>query len=322
MAYSLRKIQMVITTLVIMAIGTVQGRDGSSTSSAGCGEACAPKCCCPDSCGQFFANAQLLYLRAFEGGLSSVCDSTHITDSTEDGILTSRLKSKNHDPDFKWNLGFRVGAGYEFADSNCDIGAYWTHFDSHTGNENHKNGHKWKINFNVVDVLYRCDCGCSSCFVLTPFGGLRYASIDQKLRTNFLSTMDTSFIVSKGNSKEDFLGIGPLFGIDGDWDVGCGFSLYGNISAAVLYGRFHGRSNQTDQFNTGININHLRKHIEACQAVVDSGFGVRWKTCFCEDKLLVLQLGVEQHRYFNHNQFCGYGDLSLDGASLAINITF
>ena len=77
--------------------------------------------------GQICLSADVLYLRAFEGGLSSVCDSTHITESVVDGTLISRLNGKNHDPDFRWNVGYRIGIGYEFADSDCGIGAYWTH---------------------------------------------------------------------------------------------------------------------------------------------------------------------------------------------------
>jgi hypothetical protein len=321
MVYSLRKIQMAVATLAMAATGFLHGDYDISTSRDSCEESCAPESCCFDSCGQFFLEADLLYLRAFEGGLSNACDNTHIIDSEVNGTVISRLKGKAHDPDFKWNLGFRVGAGYEFADSSCGIGAYWTHYNSHTSGE-----HNWKVDFDVVDVLYGCEYYVSNCFALIPFGGLRYAQIDQRLHTHHISTITseagTDDIRSRGRLKEDFFGIGPLFGIEGDWDVTCGFSLYGNISIAVLYGNFHVKSNHTDEFNTGININHLRKHIQACQAVLDLGLGVRWQTCFCEDKFLVLQLGLEQHRYFNHNQFCGYGDLVLDGVSLGIGLVY
>ena len=49
---------------------------------------------------------------------------------------------------------------------------------------------------------------------------------------------------------------------------------------------------------------------------------LRWKTCFCKNSFLILQLGLEHHRYFNHNQFCGYGDLSLDGVSFSAAILY
>ena len=180
----------------------------------------------------------------------------------------------------------------------------------------------WKLHFDVVDAVYGCQCDWSSCLALTPYGGLRYAKIDQKLRTDFVSYHNRSPIHSTGYSKENFSGLGPVIGVDCDWNLGCGFSLYGDLSGAILYGRFHVRSNHIDLFDTGVNITHLRSHIHACQPVLDVGLGVRWRTCLCDDKLLIVQLGVEEHRYFNHNQFCGYGDLSLDGVSLAVGIQF
>lgn len=332
MAYSLKKIQIALTTLVMITAGNV--------SSAPYGEACLPETCCSCSCGEFFVEAELLYLRAYEGGLSSVCDSTEISNFNQHGKRISKLTGKAHDPDFDWNAGFRVGAGYQFADSRCAIGAFWTHFDSNSsGGKHNRNEHRWKINFDAVDVLYGCELDLYSCFTLTPFGGLKYAYIDQKLHTHFLSTTNrdssssssssssscsgcASNTRSTGKIRQEFYGIGPLIGLDGDWNVGCGFSLYGNISLAILYGTFHVRSHGTDEFRHGTNINHTRRHTDACQTVVDAGLGVRWKTCICNNMPLVVQLGLEHHQYFNQNQFCSYGDLSLDGGSLLVGIGF
>ncbi len=317
MTYSLQKIQIAMTTLAVTAIGSVQGEDLLVICCEE--EICAPEPCCCGPYGHFFGNAGLLYLRAFEGGLSSPCDQTHIIDSNQNGLLVSRLQGNGNEPDFNWNLGFRIGVGYEFADSSCRIGAYWTHYNSHG---------RWKIDFDVVDVLFSCECDLSTCCVaLIPFGGLRGANIDQKFRTHLVSrvqsvTGEETHTFSRGNFKEEFFGIGPLFGIEGVWDLFCQFSLYGDISLSFLYGTFNVRSDQTDEFATGKNINHLRNHTQACQTVLDAGFGVRWKAQFCHDRFLMLQLGLEQHLYFNQNQFYGYGDLSINGVSFAIGFEY
>jgi hypothetical protein len=283
-------------------------------------EECTPAPCCKERCGGFFLDAGVLYLRAFEGGLSSACDSTQIIDTTEGDVVVSELRGKNHDFDFKWNTGFTVGAGYEFDNNSC-IGAFWTNYNSRSSGGRKENQHHWKINFNVVDVLYCYESSWSN-FALIPYGGLRYARIDQHLRTHFLNTVNAITNSSHGHSREDFSGWGPLFGLEGNWDMGCGFSLYGNVSGSVLFGKFRVRTNSAEVFDTGINRNHLRKNNQACQPVVDIGFGVRWMTSFCNDMILVLQLGLEEHRYFNHNQLCSYGDLSLDGGSFTVGIEF
>ncbi len=327
MAYSLRKIQMAILALVITATGSLQGND-DILASRGCYEApCIPAECCYDPgsypcCCRFFVDACLLYFRAFEGGLSSPCDSTQITDSTVGDVLVSTLHGDSHDPNFDWNLGFRIGAGYEFANSNCDIGAYWTRYHAQTCNQNGQNAHNWKIDFDVLDVVFSCACDWRSCFAVIPFVGLRYASIDQRLRTNLVSTVDGTSFTSTGNSKEDFYGVGPLFGIEGDVGIGCGLNLYGFGSVGVLYGRFHVRSNETEEVSTGIEVNYLRKCSLYCEPVFDAGVGIGWETCFCNNMLVIFQLGFEHHQYFNQNQFCSYGDLSLDGISLCVGIEF
>ena len=318
---SFRKLQMLLAITGIAVAGNVQGSIDTSGFGGSCEESC-PVSCCSDSCGRFFLDAGLLYLRAYEGGLANVCDSTHTWDSDESTLVISRLKGRSHDPDFDWNLGFRVGAGYEMPDCNCGVGAFWTHYHSHNHGHSHDNGSSWKLDFDVVDLLYSCPFDCSSCFTFTPYGGIRFANIDQKLHSRFLSTHNGDSIHSRGDLKEEFVGIGPMFGIDGSWGIGCGLSLYGNISAAALYGRFHVKADRTVDFHTGTNYSRLRKHICASQLALDTGFGVRWRTCFCCDKVLVLQLGLEQHRYFNLNQFCGYGDLSLDGVSLSAHFLY
>lgn len=297
---------MMITAAVITATQATHAYD-----------CCEPDPCCPESCGQIFLDAEALYLRAYEGGISSVCDITTTTNSIEDGILVSRLTGRGHDPDFKWNWGYRIGAGYKFADSDCGIRAYWTHFDANTGG----NSYRWKVDFNVVDLVYRCDSEWSACTTLSPYAGIRYANINQRLHTNFVSIDSALPITSNGRIKQDFSGVGPLIGLEGNFGMQYGFSIYGNVSVALLYGTSRIHSDSSEAFNTGINLNHLRNNNDAYQYVVDAGLGIRYKACFC-DQTLVVQLGLEDHRYFNHNQFCNYGDLSLDGVSLGISLDY
>lgn len=315
--------KIIIASLALAAVNTVQGDD--STCFGGTREVCYVEepCNTQCSCGTLYIGGQLLYLRAFEGGLSSVCDGAEIVNSTVDGVPVSTLIGRNHDPDFKWNPGYRVGVGYEFADSSCGMGVSWTHFTSHSGSGSDENERRWNIHFDVVDAVFACESDWSNCFTLTPFGGIKCAKINQKLHTNFINTIDgATSSTATGTLHEDFKGIGPLFGVEGDWRLGCGISLYGNISIAALYGTYHVRADQNEVFTGVTNIDHLRRKTQACQAVVDAGFGIRWTTCLCGDNDLTVQLGVETHRYFNHNQFCGYGDLSLDGVTLGLGFGF
>lgn len=318
MFYTYKKL-VSVTALMLSATTLLHRSDAVANSF--CEETCAPQCCCPDSCGEFFFGAEFLYFRAYEGGLSSPCDRTCVSNSVEDGVLVSRLNGSSHDPDFDWNPGFRIGLGYGFAENNLDLGVFWTNYNSHTNRGGNRNRIHWNLDYNVVDVIASCEYDWSACCSFIPYGGVKYARIHQKLHNRFVSYEDRSSFPSRSRSKEDFYGFGPLFGIAGDAPIGCGFSVYGNISVAILYGSFDVHSKSRDVFDTGINENRLRSHLTACQPVVDAGFGVRWNTCVCGNEVW-LQAGLEQHRYFNHNQICGYGDLSLDGASLALGLKY
>ncbi len=316
----IRKVEIGIAIVAVTITGTIQGYDECATSQAGCQTPCAPVCC-PRDCGTYFLEAEVLFLRPSEGGLASVCDSTTTTDTTIGGVTYSTLDGTGRDPRFDWDWGFRIGAGYEFPCSPCDIGVYWTHLNSCTGRGSTGNDHRWKIDFDYVDVLFSCSYYVSPCFVLTPFGGLRWANIDQKLRTNFITTVDGTSTLSTGSAKDDFWGVGPLVGVDGEWAIGCGCSFYGDIDIGILYGRFHTKSNSTDVTATIIDFDNVRMRSQAIQFVLDAGAGIRYRTCVC-CMPLVFQLGLEHHQYFNQNRFCGYGDLYIDGVSLGVGLSY
>lgn len=331
MSYFSKKVQSAITSfafLVSPLAGYAEGPIASPCEQ----DCCTTEPCCTESCGNLFVSADLLYWRASVNGLTSVCDNATITETEENGLIISRLKGKAKDPHFNWNPGYRIGLGYAPECRQWFLGAYWTHFNSNS----HRNGGRhrklhWKIDFDVIDVLAGYKFNLAPCFDLWLFGGLRGAMIDQRLKTNFHDSRSSDSIFSLESSsstfashsraKEKFRGIGPLVGVEGEWGIGCNFSLYADASVGFLFGSFHVRSRNQEVFETGINFNHTTRSSQSCQTVVDAGVGIRWYKCFC-DRLFLLQLGLEHHCYYNQNQFCGYGDLSFDGANLTLGFGY
>jgi hypothetical protein len=344
MAYALKKIHVAITALLLTVVGQVHGDYGHTSNSGECENSCP----CAPACGKGFISADLLYWRAFEGGLDEcfpVKDTDYISSS---GDIISKFRGRGQDPRFKWDPGFRLGAGYEFA-SGWDVAVFWTRFHSsssrhHRNQYEFTNSHKlrWKLDFEIVDVIAgrEFDLGCS--FALFGFGGLRGARINQKVHTNFSGPVDdisvsssasfitdvistssstSEFTTSTVHGKNKFEGIGPLIGIEADWKFGRGFSLYANASVAVLYGDFRVRFNEESEFIDGADFTKIKRNLEGCQAVVDAGLGIRWQTNFFS-KIVWLQLGLEHHRYFNQNRLGSYGDLCLDGANFSAGFAF
>lgn len=266
----------------------------------------------------FFLEAEALYLRAYQGGLSSPCDSVDIVDATVGSVVITTETGTGHEPRFKWNPGFRLGVGYDFGDNISNARLFWTHLDSKTGG----NSMNWKLDYNVVDLLcgYNFNLPCD--FTLIAFAGLKYANINQRLHTNFLSVDSDVSISSISHVKQDLSAIGPCVGLAADFNFGSGFGLYGNVAVSCLYGKAHIHFNQTDISSAEIFSDRFKNHPQAYQYVIDAGLGIDWKTTVCEDKWIALRLGFETHRFFNHNRFFDYGDLSLDGLTLGASFYY
>lgn len=325
-----RKIHIVMALLLLAVVGKVQ---------ADCSDECEKSCCCePNCCGKGFISADLLYLNACQGGLDD-CFPVETTDYiSSSGDVISRFRGRGEDPHFDWNAGFRLGTGYEFG-CGWGIAAFWTHFHSHS-NRHHRNDYesgyafgndhtnRWKLHFDVVDVIGGREFDLGSCFALTPFGGLRFARIEQKVHSDFFNSIDSnlgsssdSFTTSGTRNRTRFCGVGPLIGVEADWNLGCNLSLYANASVAILYGHFHTHFNDSNDFYGGADYCEVKRHLCACQPVLDAGVGVRWHTCFCSS-VVWFQLGLEHHSYFNQNRFGDYGDLCLAGVNFSAGFAY
>lgn len=274
---------------------------------------------CESVCSKGFVKADFIYWRAFEGGLDACIPVESLDMATEDGAL-SLFRGKGRDPHFRWSPGFRLNAGYELPCRGWDTAASWTHLQSRTHGSNRGNPHRWKINFDVIDVVTGYNFDSSDCFAIRPFLGLRGARIDQKLHLEELSLSSISSFIANRN-KEKFVGIGPLIGVEADWKIGCGFKAFTSASVSWLYGNFKVRLNKIDSTLDSLSLCRVSNRIAGIQAIADFVLGLRWETCFYS-KIVFLQLALEHHRYFDHNRFGNYGDLSFDGLAFSGGIDF
>lgn len=325
-----RKICMTMAALVLTAAGYVHGDDFSSYEGD---DSCCPTPVCAPQCGwcpKGFVSADFLYWRAYENGLD-VCGPSESVDivNRANGTVESFFKGKTHDPHFKWAPGFRIGAGYDFTFNCCDweVAAFWTHFHSkaerHHGDEQKFH---WKLDFDVIDVVLgrEFDFGsyipCLSCWTFTPYVGLRGARIDQKTR-GFLENVQV-FTVDTEHNKQKFTGVGTLVGLETNWNLGCGFGIYADTAISCLWGKFRVTFEDTHSFPFGAEFTKLRRHLQACQLVFDSGVGISWRKCFWNNKQFLVKIGFEQHRYFDYNRIGSYGDLCLTGGVVSAGVEF
>jgi hypothetical protein len=148
-----------------------------------------------------------------------------------------------------------------------------------------------------------------------PFIGLRIAYINQDFEIkhkggswsdNFSAAPQGPFnnVVDLDN---DFHGVGIRSGFNTVWNLGCGWAIYGDLAASILYGRFTVDHDETNRKAVAAHdktvILETKESFRASRAIVDLGLGIQWSTMFCDCQYgFTVALGWEQHLFFHQNQ--------------------
>lgn len=193
----------------------------------------------------------------------------------------------------------------------------------------------WNLHLNLIDGELGRDFYVSKKLTLRPSIGIRGAFVDQTLDVNYRSNLniinpinagfgiDSASLIGTASScskfENDFQGVGPKFGIDTDWILGKGFSIYGNAAIALVWGEFDIESNSVfnicadfeattvtlqsiSQLVNESNSYRLRQEFHSTKAMTDLALGVQWQMTFMDRIGLLLQLGWDHHLLFNQNQ--------------------
>lgn len=295
---------------------------------------CPQSTCCESGSGRFFAAADLLYWKPHITGLELDFGTTSISEVITDGTEVVTTSEFDADPHFKWNAGYRVAAGYQFDCSNWEVGAIWTHFQD-TGSRSIDedaetvNTTRTRIKFNQIDVLLAYNDSLCSSFNVKPFVGIRGAKIHENLNallvTDIVIAPTTPLTETRTfDDSQHYWGVGPILGLQGDWDMGCGLSLYGAVAASFLYGEYKLHFDDTDFFTAPISrdiFSTSKRHLRGIDCNIDLAIGFLWETCICDSYQLRMKLGFEHHQYFNHSHLgTSRGDLTFDGGVFSVGV--
>ena len=257
--------------------------------------------------------------------------------------LSNLVDAEYENPNFKWDFGFKVGLGYNTTCDGWDIGITWTWYrgkahdkveaeasDNYTllplwSAYNSSVGgtlfasdieSDWKLELNLIDIELGREYWVSKMMTVRPFMGLRIGYIDQSYNLKhkggaYGEITSTSNLQSPINNevdlKNDFHGVGVRGGLDSILHLGCGWGIYGNLAASVVYGRFsvdHDETNRLAQSpHTKSKVLEVKENFRASRAMLDLGLGLQWAGLFCDCKYgLSVSLGWEQHLFFHQNQ--------------------
>jgi len=246
--------------LMITMFGIITSQGYALEANDYCGE--MPDFCCYQAERQWFFTSDALIFKTTEDGLG-FGTATALGPIVTGSPIEVDSRIKNIHP--HWNAGFRLGAGYNNLCHCWDLRIFWTHFCTHAHTNLFNQaapinsppvpltnfftpgwGHAtplnigpftyvensevhWKMNLDIVDLELGRSFLISSCISLRPTLGIRAAWIHQSLQmTNTGSERGIAINIQDIRLKSDFEGLGLKTGLESEWDLGCGFNLYGS----------------------------------------------------------------------------------------------
>jgi hypothetical protein len=137
---------------------------------------------------------------------------------------------------------------------------------------------------------------------IKPFWGVRGGTIHQKQNAVFSTFIAGSADHGRERAlQNNYWGVGPRAGLDGEWHLPSGFGLIGKTAAALLYGHTQGKNSLT--------ITHTDDTVDADPSAsnfyrvvpnVQLAMGLEWQTCFwCEKMFYKVSAMWETSCYWN-----------------------
>lgn len=286
---------------------------------------------------KWFITLDVLYWRTKVGG-------TEYAYSDQDPTASLPIKGRTKHMEFDWDWGLRGGLGYNFDHDGWDVRAQYTWFDT-SGSDTTRAGlnssivplrgsalipgnnqefiycthakSQYDMDYQAVDIELGRDYYVSSKLSLRPFWGLKTAWIDLEQNTRYTGgnpdPNNPNVLALQRNTvhvreDSDFWGLGPRTGIDTRWYLGEGFSIFGNLSGALLYGYFD--VDHKERF-TGNEVSRVRLRADrhAFSPTAQIQMGLRWDSYFHENKHhFSIGLGFEAQYWWRMNQMLKVDD--------------
>jgi hypothetical protein len=301
-----------------------------------------------------WVQGEALYFNASEDGLG------YVTESNSSTNVFGRVKSATYD----WDWGFRAGAGINMPHDGWDLFANWTWF--HTKDHQNKNTEageffypNWynasssnanlthtatnvkndtHLRINMLDLELGREFFVSKWLTVRPHIGGRASWLFRSFKNEYQGGSITAGNFVKEDTHNRFRGAGLRGGLDSQWGLGSGWSFFGQMAFALVYGRQHVNVETSQVASSGSVAPNLTAHDNwgAVRGITDLALGLRWDQLFSGDAYRVrLQAAWEQHMFLAFNQNHSFtnstgqgvlvgnkGDLSLSGVSFEARFDF
>lgn len=261
---------------------------------------------------------------------------------------------------YDWSWGARASAGYAMDHDGWDFQAQWTWFRStHIHDRTAPagggfyspvagvdflsspglniqstalNAHR-RLLINMGDLDLGREFFISKWLVLRPHVGARGIWVERHLKVNAVNItaipagLDANTNRITSLSKGSYNAGGMYIGLDTQWGFGDGWSLFGNLDQALVYGRNTFTVSEVDHTTTAPKYTRYTAtdRWNTVRGMTDIAIGLRWDYMFGNDSYrLRLQAAWEEHIFSNLDvtNFGSSGDLALTGASFKASFDF
>lgn len=261
--------------------------------------------------------AEALCMRATEDGVN------YAIRSENEESFDGELKNISYD----WSWGWRAGIGYNLPHDGWDMLLNYTWYRSGESKSsrpdvddsviqtwtnptddvsdaivNHAKG-RISLHFDYLDFQMGREFFVSKWLTLRPYVGARglwaHRNMTVKYRGGELGRdnfVETAKLKEKFNNR--FRGGGLLTGLDTQWGLGEGWSVFGQFALSLLYGnhRLHEKQDAYSPEGVETRFAHVSDTWTMVRTMTDLSAGLRWDRLFDNDYYRIrLQLGWEQH---------------------------
>lgn len=266
-----------------------------------------------------YVTGDLLYWKASETGLNYVIKAKSLDPATlGNGDRVA--------PHFDWDLGFRVGIGWNTNHDNWDLYFSWVRIHTAAHGHRHTGSHSLyslladetyaiaaalessaflKIHLNNLNLELGREFYVGKKLSMRPHVGLENIWISQHYRTNYNGHLNQPEAFNHLSFRNNFWGVGIRAGLETEWELKCGFSLIGDVAWSLLYGNFNlKRTTKINEPAVPITAkSHLDETLTQACASMEFLLGIQWDYMFAHDQFHIgWRLGWEQHVYFDQNQ--------------------
>ncbi len=299
---------------------------------------------CPKTCnGDFIITVAGFYWNAHQDGMEYAINNNIVTPEFTPPFaqireLNNLIDADYKTPNFKWDFGFKIGLGYCTTCDGWDLGVTWTWYRGKANGEveaepcdnqtllplwsafANTNGlilyacdieHNWRLRLNLIDIELGRNFWTSKYLAIRPHVGIRIAYIKQNFdlfhRGGSWATANQDPFNNEVDLKNDFHGVGVRAGLNSEWNIGCGWAIYGNWATSIIYGRFsidHDEENrQALAPHNKTDILETHDSFRASRAILDLALGIQWSSMFYDCQYgFTGMIGWEHHLFFDQNQ--------------------